>query len=110
MDHRLSAGRDQEDRHLPADEIAAYGSIRSVSDARALTRLEFGRIARAEDPPALRLETRRREKFRLDVTLTEYEQGLVRRKYVNWKAVLRTLRTRLTSYAAIDVSKSPAPI
>lgn len=74
-----------------------------VAEARALARVELGKVAGGVDPQQERARKREKETFVLSALLDRYEADLERRGYVNRKVVMSGLRTKLRSLLTRDV-------
>jgi integrase len=84
-------GRKESSRTLT---IGAWPAL-SLKQAEAVAKALAGKVAIGEDPAAERRVERTRERRMLSAALDEFERGLTRRKIVNVKTILSTLRRGL---------------
>jgi integrase len=87
----VGVGRNGSSRTL---KIGAWPAL-SARKAEAAAKVLDGKVAIGEDPAAERRAERTRQRRVLSAALDEFEQGLKRRKIVNVKTILSTLRRGL---------------
>jgi integrase len=75
----------------------------TLDAARAAARAMVGEIALRKDPAVELRSERNREQRRVPGALDDYERSLQRRKIVNMKAVMSTLRRGLAPFAAREI-------
>jgi integrase len=76
----------------------------TLDAARVAARATVGEIALKKDPAMELRDERNREQRWVSRALDDYERSLQRRKIVNAKAVMSTLRRGLASFAAREIS------
>jgi integrase len=75
----------------------------TLDAARAAAKAMVGEIALRKDPAVELRSERNREQRRVPAALDDYERSLQRRKIVNMKAVMSTLRRGLAPFAAREI-------
>ncbi|WP_156399127.1 integrase arm-type DNA-binding domain-containing protein [Methylobacterium sp. Leaf466] len=85
-------------------KLATLGAVDKVAAARKLAQIQLGRIAQGVDPLEERAQLRMRDRCRLSELLDRYEADLERRRYVNRKMVMSTLRGRLAALLSRDIT------
>lgn len=81
----------------------ASPSVMPAVEARKLARSTLGKIAAGGDPLVERRELRRQAKARVSELLDRYEDDLERRRYVNRKMAMATLRRGLGQFRSQDI-------
>ncbi|TXN21558.1 tyrosine-type recombinase/integrase [Methylobacterium sp. WL9] len=85
-------------------KLASLDAVPKVSDARKLALIVLGDIARGADPLAERAKLKVKDRSKLGDLLDRYERDLERRRYVNCKSVMSSLRIRMGRLLSRDVT------
>lgn len=97
----LGAGRQANTKKM---KLATLAATPKAASARLLAQVALGKIAQGADPLADRARSKAKEKTRLSDLLDRYDSHLERRRYVNRKHVLSSLRTKMAGLLSRDVT------
>jgi integrase len=93
------AGRAEQSRKV---KLGRWPTV-TLDTAQTAARAKAGEVAKGQDPAADLREERNRERRVVSKALDDYEHSLQRRKIVNAKAVMSTLRRGLAPFAAREI-------
>ena len=95
------AGRSVNTKKMKLGTVAA---VPKASAARQMAQAALGRIAQGADPLAERAQAKGRDRLRLNDLLDRYDAHLERRRYVNRKHVISSLRAKMGALLTRDVT------